>query len=82
MVANRYDTPAIGLSVALLTVMLTANAAIDLEAFAKHAGRTTIKTDDVMMLTRRNAGLESIMKDFAQKLKEKNEREEARRANA
>lgn len=59
-----------------------ANVAVDLEAFAAHAGRTTIKTDDVMLLTRRNEGLESIMKDFTQRLKEKNESEKARKAKS
>ena len=44
------------------------NAAIDLESFAKHAGRSTIKTDDVMLLTRRNEGLEGILKDELVKL--------------
>ena len=49
--------------------------AIDLESFANHAGRSTIKTDDAMLLARRNEGLESILKDFVDKIKEKNERE-------
>ena len=35
-----------------------------------------------MLLTRRNEGLESIMKDFTQKLKEKNDRERARKTKA
>jgi hypothetical protein len=35
-----------------------------------------------MLLTRRNEGLESIMKDFVQKLKEKNELEKARRVKS
>jgi centromere protein S len=53
-----------------------------LEAFAAHAGRTTIKTDDVMLLTRRNEGLESIMMDFTQKLREKNDRERGSKTKA
>lgn len=32
-----------------------------------------------MLLTRRNDGLESIMRDFIQKLKENNEEERARK---
>ncbi|KAL2010965.1 hypothetical protein VTN00DRAFT_3683 [Thermoascus crustaceus] len=36
----------------------------DLEAFAKHAGRSTINVSDVMLLTRRNEGLESILRAF------------------
>jgi centromere protein S len=49
------------------------NVAQDLESFASHAGRRTIKTDDVMLLTRRNEGLETILKDFVEKLKVRNE---------
>ena len=33
------------------------NVAQDLEAFAKHNGRTTINTKDVLLLSRRNEGL-------------------------
>ncbi|KAJ9643831.1 MHF histone-fold complex component [Knufia peltigerae] len=44
------------------------NIAVDLESFAKHAGRTTIKTDDVMLLTRRNEGLETILREELKKL--------------
>ncbi|TGZ80780.1 hypothetical protein EX30DRAFT_395952 [Ascodesmis nigricans] len=35
----------------------------DLEAFAGHANRTTINTDDVLLLTRRNEGLESLIRE-------------------
>jgi hypothetical protein len=35
-----------------------------------------------MLLTRRNDGLESIMKDFIEKLKEKNDQERARKTKA
>lgn len=41
----------------------TGNAAVDLESFAKHAGRSTIKTDDVMLLARRNEGLAELLKE-------------------
>ncbi|KAK5455826.1 MHF histone-fold complex component [Exophiala xenobiotica] len=52
------------------------NAAIDLESFAKHAGRTTIRTDDVMLLTRRNEGLETILGKELKKLEqEKNKKD-------
>ena len=54
-------------------VIFVGNAAQDLESFASHAGRRTIKTDDVMLLTRRNEGLETILKDFVEKLKVRNE---------
>ncbi|KAJ4522939.1 MHF histone-fold complex component [Exophiala dermatitidis] len=51
------------------------NAAIDLEAFAKHAGRSKIKTDDVMLLTRRNEGLEQILKQELKRLEEMHDKE-------
>ena len=50
-------------------IRIPGNVAVDLESFAKHAGRTTIKTDDVMLLTRRNDGLEQILKDVLEGLK-------------
>lgn len=37
------------------------NVARDLEAFAKHAGRTTITSKDVLLLGRRNEGLDEIL---------------------
>ncbi|KAH8692285.1 putative apoptosis-inducing TAF9-like domain 1 family protein [Talaromyces proteolyticus] len=43
----------------------------DLEAFAKHAGRSTINVNDVMLLARRNEGLESILRGFVDQQKEK-----------
>lgn len=36
----------------------------DLEAFAGHAGRTTVSTDDVLLLCRRNSDMHQIIKDF------------------
>ncbi len=35
----------------------------------RHAKRTTIATDDVMLLARRNEGLEEILKDYLTKIK-------------
>ena len=37
------------------------NVAQDLEAFAKHGGRTTIDTKDVLLLSRRNDGLAALL---------------------
>lgn len=42
----------------------TENVALDLESFSRHAGRTTVQTDDVLLLARRNADLHDIIKDF------------------
>ncbi|KAF8443349.1 kinetochore component CENP-S-domain-containing protein [Terfezia claveryi] len=50
------------------------NVAKDLEAFANlhsHANRTTITTEDVLLLVRRNEELESLMKEFVDREKEK-----------
>ncbi|KAI5805094.1 putative apoptosis-inducing TAF9-like domain 1 family protein [Geopyxis carbonaria] len=43
----------------------------DLESFAHHANRSTITTDDVLLLARRNEGLESLLKEFVEERKEK-----------
>ncbi|KAI9374724.1 kinetochore component CENP-S-domain-containing protein [Aspergillus egyptiacus] len=48
-------------------------ASQDLECFAKHAGRSTINVSDVMMLARRNEGLESILKAFIDQQREQQE---------
>ena len=45
------------------------NVAQDLEAFAGHAGRSTIKVEDVLLLGRRNEGLEGILREEVQRLK-------------
>ncbi|KAK4506889.1 hypothetical protein PRZ48_000622 [Zasmidium cellare] len=41
-------------------------AATDLEAFAKHADRSTINSKDVLLLARNNEGLEDILKEKAE----------------
>jgi centromere protein S len=46
--------------------------AVDLESFSRHAGRTTVTTDDVLLITRRNDALHDIMKDFVDKEKANN----------
>ncbi|KAK0635350.1 kinetochore component CENP-S-domain-containing protein [Bombardia bombarda] len=66
---NRNATPQF---IGMLTMMVMGqieNVAIDLESFAQHAGRTTINTDDVMLLTRRNSDLQGMIKDFIDKQK-------------
>ncbi|WPH04097.1 Hypothetical protein R9X50_00698200 [Acrodontium crateriforme] len=43
-------------------------AAQDVEAFAKHAGRSTVRLEDVLLLARRNEGLEEVLKDEAERV--------------
>lgn len=38
--------------------------AIDLESFSGHAGRTTVTTDDVLLLARKNPDLHQLMEEF------------------
>ncbi|CAF9930240.1 MAG: hypothetical protein ALECFALPRED_004559 [Alectoria fallacina] len=40
------------------------NVSTDLKNFARHAGRSTISTDDVMLLSRRNEGLEALLRSY------------------
>jgi len=47
----------------------TENVAMDLESFAQHAGRTTITTDDVLLLARRNQDLQGIVRSFIEEQK-------------
>lgn len=41
------------------------NTAGDLEAFAKHSGRSIINSKDVVLLGRRNEGLQELLKNEA-----------------
>lgn len=43
------------------------NVSTDLKNFAKHAGRSTISTNDVMLLSRRNDGLEAVLRSYMDK---------------
>jgi len=45
------------------------NVSHDLEAFAKHAGRSTINTSDVLLLARKNEGLQDVLKQQAKEVK-------------
>ncbi|KAF1999097.1 hypothetical protein P154DRAFT_523506 [Amniculicola lignicola CBS 123094] len=47
------------------------NSCLDLENFAKHAGRKVVKTDDVMLLARRSEPLENLLRDYLQKMQAK-----------
>jgi centromere protein S len=60
---NHNATPQF---IAALTEVLWSqieNIAVDVEGFAKHAGRNTVTMDDVMLLARRNEGLEEVLKE-------------------
>jgi centromere protein S len=58
---------------------LSENVAIDLESFSQHAGRTTVTTDDVLLLARRNADLHGMIKDCVDKQKASKAKAKARR---
>ncbi|KAK3904303.1 kinetochore component CENP-S-domain-containing protein [Staphylotrichum tortipilum] len=45
------------------------NVARDLESFSQHAGRTTVTTDDVLLLARRNQDLHGVIKDVVDREK-------------
>ncbi|KAI0532655.1 kinetochore component CENP-S-domain-containing protein [Xylaria digitata] len=66
---NRNVTPQF---IGALTEMVWTqieNVANDLESFSRHAGRTTITTDDILLLARRNGDLHGIIKEFIDKEK-------------
>lgn len=56
------------------------SVAIDLETFSRHAGRTTITTDDVLLVCRRNEALQGIIRDFVDKEKADAEGKKTRRS--
>lgn len=49
-----------------------ANTSKDLENFAKHAGRKQISSEDVLLLARRNDGLETLLKGHVDELRKGN----------
>ncbi|KAM7198091.1 Kinetochore component CENP-S domain containing protein [Naviculisporaceae sp. PSN 640] len=66
---NRNATPQfIGTLVETVWTQLE-SVAIDLETFSKHAGRTTVNTEDVLLLARRNTDLYEMIKDSVNKKK-------------
>lgn len=54
------------------------NVAQDLEAFAKHSGRSTINTKDVILLGRRNDTLTGILRDHSKSVSEREETKNGR----
>ncbi|KAL5604213.1 hypothetical protein BROUX41_002195 [Berkeleyomyces rouxiae] len=69
MARNQNATPQFIGALTEMVWTLLENTAIDLENFATHAGRSTVTTDDVLLLTRRNPDLQNIIKDFIDKEK-------------
>ncbi|KAM0435203.1 hypothetical protein ACHAPT_003293 [Fusarium lateritium] len=66
---NRNATPQfIGALTELVWAQIE-NVATDLETFSNHAGRTTVTTDDVLLLARKNPDLHQIMKEFIDQAK-------------
>ncbi|KAK5662985.1 hypothetical protein OQA88_6399 [Cercophora sp. LCS_1] len=61
------STPYILHSGAFILTPRAETVAKDLEAFSRHAGRTTITNDDVMLLARRNSDLHRILKEIVDK---------------
>lgn len=49
------------------------NVGTDLESFSNHAGRSTVTTDDVLLLARKNPDLHQIMKEFVDQTKAEKE---------
>ena len=43
----------------------------------RHAGRSTVNVSDVMLLARRNEGLDSILQAFVEQEKEKQRQEDS-----
>ncbi|KAK4191677.1 kinetochore component CENP-S-domain-containing protein [Podospora australis] len=66
---NRNATPQFIGALNELVWTQIENVAIDLESFSRHAGRTTVTTDDVLLLARRNQDLYNIIKDVVDKEK-------------
>ncbi|KAI1079368.1 kinetochore component CENP-S-domain-containing protein [Whalleya microplaca] len=76
---NRNVTPQF---IGALTEMVWTqieNVAMDLESFSRHAGRSTITTDDVLLLARRNHDLHAIIKDFVDEQKAAKAKEKSKR---
>lgn len=65
---NVSATPMFMASLVELTMNQLLNLGEDLELFANHAGRTTIKPEDVYMVVRKNDVLTSVLKEFESKL--------------
>ncbi|KAH7152392.1 kinetochore component CENP-S-domain-containing protein [Dactylonectria estremocensis] len=70
---NRNATPQfIGALTELVWTQID-NVGTDLESFGNHAGRSTVTTDDVLLLARKNPDLHQIIKGFIDKTKAEKE---------
>ncbi|KAH6987454.1 kinetochore component CENP-S-domain-containing protein [Ilyonectria robusta] len=70
---NRNATPQfIGALTELVWTQIE-NVGTDLESFSNHAGRSTVTTDDVLLLARKNPDLHQIMKEFVDQTKAEKE---------
>jgi centromere protein S len=79
----HFDTrllspPTLYVHVVSLTLSYPANTSRDLEVFSKHGGRKAINTDDVMLLTRRNDALETMLRTELEGMRAAEGRVEAR----
>ncbi|KAK9236047.1 kinetochore component CENP-S-domain-containing protein [Lipomyces kononenkoae] len=57
--------------IAALTELVYTQAvtlATDIEAFARHASRKVVSTDDILMMCRRNDGLKEVLSEFVEDL--------------
>lgn len=72
---NYSITTYLSINVPNEMMSLVENVTMDLESFSRHAGRSTITTDDVLLVTRRNDALHDIIKDFIDKEKAKSTNE-------
>lgn len=57
----------------LTCLIFVENVATDLESFSNHAGRSTVTTDDVLLLARKNPDLHDIIKGFIDQAKAEKE---------
>ncbi|KAL2212185.1 hypothetical protein CC79DRAFT_1364469 [Sarocladium strictum] len=65
---NRNATPQFIGALTEMAWMQIENVATDLESFCNHASRTTVTTDDVLLLARKNPDLHSIMEEYVDEL--------------
>lgn len=78
LVWTQIGTFSLSASCLATNLWASENVAIDLETFSQHAGRTTVTTDDVLLLARRNSDLQSVIKDCVDRLKAAKVKEKTR----